>query len=154
MPPLPIYTASKHWVGLDVLWASAGLLTWVVGQRGGGITSWCKVAEFGGTESRKGVGAQLLSKPTLWMHHPSLAQVGFGASGGASWWWWKHVGAQLWGEQLCGRTTLVWRKCWRKRAVAQVMAQVVAQVWRKLVWRRFGASWLGGAGLAQVSALT
>ena len=30
------------------------------------------------------------------------------------------------------------------------MAQVVAQVWRKLVWRRFGASWLGGAGLAQV----
>ena len=48
----------------------------------------------------------------------------------------------FWGEQLCGRTTLVWRKCWRKRAVAQVMAQVVAQVWRLLVWRRFGASWL------------
>ena len=51
---------------------------------------------------------------------------------------------KIWGKQLCGRTTLVWRKWWRKRAVAQVMAQVVAQVWRKLVWRRFGASWLGG----------
>ena len=58
---------------------------------------------------RTSVGAQLLGcNATLWMHHPLVAQVGGGASGGGAKWWRKFDASWFGGASLAQVAALIW----------------------------------------------